>query len=135
MVILGIDYGQKRTGLAVARERIAFEYRTLTTTDADSLVEEIGHICQKEKVEKVVIGLAKTATGELGFQAKREQEFGEKLKAKVDIPVVFQDEILSTREAERILVEQKIKGKKAVVQKDAKAAQLILQSYLDKKNK
>jgi len=132
MVILGIDFGQKRTGLAIARERIAFEYKTLLNADLDSLVEEIRQICQKEKVEKVVVGLAKTSRGEIGFQAKRQQEFSIRLKKKLNIPIVFQDEILSTKEAERVLREQKIKREKILERVDTKAAQLILQSYLDR---
>ena len=133
MAILGIDFGQKRIGLAIARRRLAFGYKTLSGADLDLLIEEISQICQKEKVERIIIGLAKTTKGELGFQAKKQQEFANKLKTKLDIPIVFQDEILSTREAERILAEQKIKGKRATAQKDAIAAQLILQTYLESK--
>ena len=135
MVILGIDFGQKRTGLAIAREGVAFEYETLSGADLNSLMEGVGQICQKEKVEKVVIGLAKTSKGKVGFQAKKQQEFGVRLRKKLNIPIVFQDEILSTREAARILREQKTKREKIPEQVDSKAAQLILQAYLDKKNK
>ena len=135
MVILGIDFGQKRTGLAIAREGVAFEYETLSGADLNSLMEGVGQICQKEKVEKVVIGLAKTSKGKVSFQAKKQQEFGVRLRKKLNIPIVFQDEILSTREAARILREQKMKREKISEQVDSKAAQLILQAYLDKKNK
>ena len=131
MAILGIDFGQRRIGLAIAHQGLAFEYKTLSGADLDLLIEEIGQICQKEKVEKVVVGLAKTAKGKIGFQAKKQQEFGKKLKAKLDIPIVFQNEILSTKEAERILKEQGIKKEKFSEAIDSKSAQLILQSYLD----
>lgn len=132
MVILGIDFGQKRTGLAMAREGIAFEYKILSSSNLDSLIEEISQICQKEKVGKVVIGLAKTSKGELGFQAKKQLEFGKKLKNKSNIPIIFENEILTTKEAERVLSEQGIKKNKVKEKLDSLSAQLILQSYLDK---
>lgn len=134
MAILGMDLGQKRAGLAISREGLAFEYKTISVSDFDLLIEEIKQICGKEKVEKIVIGLSKTNQRKVGFQAKRQLDFGQKLKNQLNIPIIWQDELLTTKEAVRILKEQKIKKEKVKSQIDSKAAQLILQSYLDKEN-
>ena len=131
MIILGIDFGQKRVGLAIAKEGIAFPYQTLFYSNLDSLMKEIKEVCQKEKIEKIVLGLAKTKKGEIGFEAKKQIEFKKKLENKLKIPIILQNEILTTKEAERILEEQKIKKDKIQRLKDSLAAQLLLESYLE----
>jgi len=132
MTILGIDFGQKRIGLAISRRGIAFEYKTLEFKNQDSLLLEINQICQDEQIKKIVIGLSKTRENKIGFQAKRQLKFAKSLKNKLKIPIIFENEIFTTREAGRILNEQKIKKRKLKKFVDSKAAQLILQSYLDK---
>ena len=105
MIILGVDFGQNRVGLAIAREGLAFEYKTLDVSNLDLLIKDISQVCQKEKVEKIVIGISKTKKEEIGFEAKKQLEFGEKLKKKLDISIIWHNEILSTEEAKRILKE------------------------------
>jgi len=133
MAILGLDIGEKRIGVAISKsEKIAQQYKTIQVENLNNVIDEILKICQKEKVGKIVVGLAKTLSGEIGFEAQRQKKFIEKLKNKnKDIKIIWQDERLTTKEAERILKEQNISKEKAKAVKDQLSAQIILQSYLE----
>ena len=59
MSILGIDWGEKRIGLAISRNGIAFDFKTLNFENDEKLIQEIKTICDEENVEKIIIGLSK----------------------------------------------------------------------------
>jgi len=130
MTILGLDYGQKRVGVAISRNGLAFDLTILELKNNESLIDKIKKICKEEKVKKIIIGLSKNREREIGFQAKLQLDFGQKIESDIGLPVEFEDEIFTTREANRILTE--LGSKKNFEKVDAKAAQLILQSYLDR---
>lgn len=127
--ILAIDYGSKKVGLALSDEtrRIALPFLFLENRGDKNLTEEIYRICQKNRVGEIVLGMPKTMTGQKGKQAQRVKKFAELLKKKVDLPVVFEDERLTSKLTQRFLGKNKKYDDKI-------AAQILLQDYLDKKS-
>ena len=124
---LGIDYGEKRMGLALSDPEgiIAMPYETIA--NSKSIAGDIAAIVKKEDVKKIVVGIPITFSGGESRQTKSVKEFAEDLRNVVGIPVDFENELLTTRLAEREGVPKD--------HLDKAAAALILQSYLDKKVK
>lgn len=125
--ILAIDYGLKKVGLALSdeTESISLPYLVLENIGDRDLAKKILEICQKEKVKKVIVGLPKTMSGEERNQAKRVKRFAEILKKNVNLSIIFQDERLTSKMAQKFLEKNKKKD-------DRIAAQILLQDYLDK---
>jgi putative Holliday junction resolvase len=135
MRYLSIDYGQKRTGLAIcdAGEMIASPLKVLMVAQSE-LVAGIADIINREKVEAVVLGLPLNMDGTAGRQVKRVQKFAAQMKECIDIPIHFQDERLSSFDAEGKLAGTELTRKKKKKRLDAVAAASILQSFLDQKH-
>ena len=135
MRYLGIDYGQKRTGLAVCdrAETIASPLKVLTVGRRE-LVASIAEIVERENIEAIVLGLPLNMDGTAGRQAKSVQDFARRIKEHVRGPVYFHDERLSSFEAEGKLSGSGLTRKKKKARLDAVAAAAILQSFLDKKH-
>jgi putative Holliday junction resolvase len=133
MRYLAIDYGEKRTGLAVcdAAETIASPYRVLH--GQKDLATEIGRIVASENIGAVVLGLPLNMDDSEGPQAGKARAFGQQLESQIRVPVHFQDERLSSFGAEQKLEEMGLtKGKKRE-RLDALAAAEILQAFLEQK--
>ncbi|MHC4083859.1 MAG: Holliday junction resolvase RuvX [Planctomycetota bacterium] len=134
MRYLAIDYGNKRTGLAIcdAEETIA---SPLTVIHGQKeLLKEIKDIVEAERVEAIVLGLPLNMDDSQGPQAKLVFKFADQLKANVDIPIHFQDERLSTFGAEeKIAAADFTRGKKKK-RLDAVAAAEILDAFLEQKD-
>lgn len=132
MRYLAIDYGMKRTGLAVcdAGEMIASPLAVLH--GRKNLLQKIGQIVAAEDIGAVVLGLPLNMDGSEGPQAKQVLAFAEQLKRHIRIPIHFQDERLSSFGAEEKLREIGLgrAGKQARL--DALAAAEILQTFLDR---
>jgi putative Holliday junction resolvase len=133
MRILAIDYGDKRTGLAIcdAGETIATPLAVIEGREL--LVKKIIDIIETEEVAAVVLGLPFNADGSEGPQARRVRNFGARLTNRLDIPVYFQDERLSSFSAERKLADAQMTRKKKARRLDAVAAAEILQAFLEQK--
>jgi putative Holliday junction resolvase len=127
MNILGIDYGEKRIGLALGgREiKIATPYKILKNKNFDFVIDEIKKICKTENVNEIIVGLPISLKGKIEAQAKKVLEFVEFLKKNLEIPIETEDERLTSVMVDKLAKEQK-------VERDAVAAMLILQSYLDR---
>jgi len=123
MKILAIDYGLKKIGLAFSETGLAEPL--LVIRNQLSVVSKISNLCQKYKIEKIVIGLPE------GKIATRVKEFGKKLFSFTELPVVFQDETLTSKEAIAKMIEAGRGRKKRQEKEDAIAAAIILQTYLD----
>ena len=119
MRYLGIDYGSKRIGIAVSDEGGIIAFPRAAVKTADDVVKTIG----LEKIGKVIVGLPMGAGGQETAQTKIVRAFAAALGKAVSLPIEFENEVLTTKIAERH------SPRKAV---DASAAALILQSYLDK---
>ena len=133
MIILSVDYGDKRTGIALCDklEMLASPVCVLTEWNAESLADKIVGIADEKRVEEIVIGLPRNMDGSKGFRAEACESLGEIIRNKTDIPVVFWDERLTTVSAHRILSDNNVRGKKRKAVVDAVAAVTILQDYID----
>lgn len=133
MIILSVDYGDRRTGIAVCDKNqiLASPVCVINEWNADALADKIIEIAGDKKAEKIVIGLPKNMDGSKGFRAEACQELGEIIKSKCSIPVVFWDERLTTVSAHKILSDNNVRGKKRKAVVDALSAELILQNYID----
>ncbi len=138
MIILSVDYGDKRTGIAVCDklEMLASPVCVITEWNKEALAKKIVDVANDKKAELIVIGLPKNMDGSKGFRADACEELGDVIKRITEIPVTFWDERLTTVSAHRILSDNNIRGKKRKNVVDAVAADIILQDYIDsRKNK
>lgn len=137
--MLGIDYGARRIGLALsdATATLASPWRLVQRppSEAETLRVMIGEIralaADDDGLEAVVVGWPRRLDGSPTHQTAIVQAFASALKAKIDIPVVLQDERLSSHEAESRLATREADWKKRKAKLDAAAAAVILQDYLD----
>ncbi len=136
MRILGLDVGSKTVGVAVS-DPLGFTAQGVEIIAIDEATDEFGlerlsELITHYKPEKIVIGLPKNMNNTSGPRVEASQAYGEKVAERFGLPVAYQDERLTTVQAERMLVEQadisRSKRKKVI---DKLAAQLILQNYLD----
>ena len=133
MRVLGIDHGERRIGaalsdaLGIAASPLTVIEHTSDEGDADA----VAALVRERGVEAVVVGEPISLDGSIGPQAKRAAYFARLLSARLGIPVNMVDERLSTREAERRLIEGGKRRSKRREGVDAAAAAVILQAYLD----
>lgn len=125
MRILAIDYGQKKVGVALATSPLAEPYKVIRFSSNKTLIKELEKIIDEEQIEKLVVGISEGKMGE------ESEKFGERLKMEFKLPLYFQDETLTTQEAQKLSFEAGIKRKKRKELEDAYSAALILQAYLD----
>ena len=137
MVIMSVDYGDKRTGIAICDkfEMLASPVCVLVEWNAETLAEKIVSLANEKKAETILIGLPKNMDGTKGFRADACEQLGDLIKSKTSIPVDFWDERLTTVSAHRILSETNVRGKKRKSVVDAVAAEIILQDYIDSRKK
>ena len=136
MRIMGLDIGDKKTGVALS-DPLELTAQGKTVLEFDTTAEQIEYIkglVEQYNVDEIVVGLPKNMNGSLGPRAKKVLEIIEQLKAEVDIPVKNWDERLSTSAAEKTLIEADMSRAKRKDVIDKMAAVVILQNYLDSKN-
>ena len=130
--ILGLDVGDARIGVSISDELCiaAHGLCTIHRKSQKNDIRAIGQIINEYNVEKIIIGLPKMLSGEIGIQAQKVQKFIVALQ-KLNIPIITWDERLTTSEAYRILRETNAsrKTRKKVI--DQLSAVLILEAYLD----
>ena len=136
MRYLGLDLGTRTLGLSLSdtTRTIASIYKTIRFEEKnyDVLFEQLKEIILKENVSKIVLGLPKNMNNSIGFRAEETIEFQKKLEKYLDMEVVLQDERLSTVEATHYLIKGDMSRKKRKTKVDGLAANIILQTYLDK---
>lgn len=132
MRIMGIDYGDARTGLAVSDEMniLVGEAWTVNEWDAQRLAETIVQEAKARSVGRLVLGLPKNMDGTEGARADKCRALASMLEGMTDIPIVMWDERRSSIEAHAILHANGKKEKKHRKTVDAVAASLILEGYL-----
>lgn len=130
--VLGLDLGDARIGVAISddRRRIAVPLGTLRT-GAPGDVKAIADLVHGHDVTLVVIGHPLHLSGEAGERAHHAERFAEALDAFLDVPVLLQDERLSSIEADRALREAGASGRERRRTVDRSAATVILQAWLD----
>ena len=105
-----------------------------TENDYDYLLDELSKIISEFKISKLVLGLPKNMNNTLGYRCEETLKFKMLLESKFNIEVVLQDERLTTVEATNYMLEADMSRKKRKKKIDALAANIILQTYLDKEN-
>ena len=138
MRYLGLDLGSRTLGVAVSDKTglIASNYTVIRHNEEyDKLIEDVKKLVDELEIDTVVLGFPKNMNNTIGPKGELSLEFQKKLLKELDIPVVLQDERLTTKSAHDILIEGNMsrKNRKKVV--DSMAASIILQSYLDKGGK
>jgi putative Holliday junction resolvase len=132
MRYLGIDYGHRKVGLAISDEMgsFAFPYQVIQNFSREKLIRDIKDICEKEGVEKIVIGESLDLSGGANPIQSDILTFKESLEKETELEIVFEREFFTTWEAKRIIDDGQNDK-----QTDARAAALILKSFLDKKSR
>ncbi len=139
MRYLGLDLGTKTLGLAISDETLTIA-SSLTilrfeSEDYDSLFKPLENIISEYGIEKMVLGLPKNMNNSIGFRAQATLDFKKRLETWFNVDVVLQDERLTTVEATHYMLEADLSRKKRKQRIDSLAANIILQTYLDKEKK
>lgn len=131
---LGVDYGDKRTGLAECDPSglIASGIGTVSEPGMKSTAARVAKEAENRACRLIVIGLPKNMDGSEGPRTQVISAFAELVREYTDIPIDFYDERLTTVEAYRFLGETKTFGKKRKETVDTLSAQIILQNYIDR---
>ena len=137
MKYLGLDLGTRSLGLSISdlTHTIASTYKTIRyeENDYDYLLQELKKIIEQEKIGKLVLGLPKNMNNTIGESAERCLNFKKLLEDNLKIVVEMQDERLTTVEAHNYMIEANMSRKKRKQKIDGLAANIILQTYLDRK--
>lgn len=136
MRYMGLDYGDRQIGVAVSDELgwTAQGLTVLRNSGDDRVLHDIAKLTAEWNVTELIVGLPKNMNGTVGPRGELAMEFAEKLRKFVTIPVHLWDERLTTKSAERTLIEADISRKKRKGIVDRIAAALILQNYMDAKS-
>lgn len=132
MIIMSVDYGDVRTGIAVCDKMqiLASPVCVITEKNRDVLVEKIAELAKERKVERICVGLPQNMDGSYGFRSEACRELGKMLEEKTGLTVAFQNERLTTVSAHNILNAVDVRGKKRKAVVDAVSAVLILEDYM-----
>ena len=130
---LGIDFGEKRVGLAISDKSnlIASPFKTINYINENDLVSQLERIVIENNIENFVLGLPINMKGEDTAQTRGVRKFKESLSS-LDLPIIYEDERLSSVSAKNSLILQNIKTGHNKSEIDKTAAAIILQQYLDK---
>jgi putative Holliday junction resolvase len=138
MRALGVDYGRKRVGLALsdASGMLARPWKTLAVSGLDRQAAEVTRevealAAESDGLSVVVIGLPRRLSGEANEQTAAVEQLAARLGTQTAVPIVLQDERLTSHEAEELLSRREKDWRKRKAQLDAVAAAVILQDYLD----
>ena len=130
--ILGVDFGERHIGLAIAINGLAEPLSIVEVEDLDAAAKKIVGVCQQEKIKEIVVGLPLDSEGRVGPAAKRAKRFGQKLGRETGLKIIFWDETLTSEEALSKMIEAGRRQKKRRKLDDISAA-IIVQEYLDSK--
>ena len=139
MRCLGLDLGSKTLGIAISDRTnfIASVYTTIFFKDEDynSLIEPLREIVLNEDIGVIVLGLPKNMNNSLGTRAMITLEFKDMLEKEFELPVIMEDERLTSVISNNILISANMSRNKRKKKVDGMAAVIILQGYLDKMRK
>jgi putative Holliday junction resolvase len=131
--VLGVDYGEKRIGLAVSDPlgMLATPLRTAEVSGTAQALDAVTEACREKEAECVVVGLPLNMDGTAGPMAEKVEAFVAVLRERLSVPVETWDERLSTAQVERSLLDADLSRRKRKGVRDKLAAQVILQGFLD----
>ncbi len=130
--IMGIDYGRVRIGIALTDllKTIASPYEVYKSVSRKKDIEYFVKLIKEKEVDKVVLGLPLNMDGSEGERALKTRAFGDELEKASNVPVVYQDERLSSVEAENYLLDGDLRRDKRKNLIDKVSASIILEDYL-----
>ncbi len=138
MRYLGLDLGTKTLGLALSDElgTIATSYRILRHQENyEDLLHQLEPIIEEKNIGCLVLGFPKNMNNSVGERGEIALQFKQKLEDKFHLPVYMEDERLTTRQAENLLISNNTSRKKRKKVIDCVAATIILQSFLDRRER
>ncbi len=133
MRILGVDFGDSRTGYAIS-DPLGFGATTLPACKEKNMVkvaDATANLAKEQGVEKIILGYPKNMNGTIGPRGKKTEDFAAMLRERLDIPVQLWDERLTTVSAHNLMNETNVRGQKRKDSVDSISAAYLLQSYLD----
>jgi putative Holliday junction resolvase len=130
--VLGIDFGRARIGLAISDELLLLAHPLETIAADEGAASRVTEIVRERKIGRVVVGIPRQMSGEVGPAAREAMQFVNKLNQLLSCEVVTWDERLTTVAANRALREAGKKTRQTRNYVDQVAAQMILQGYLDR---
>ena len=136
MRVIGLDYGSKTVGVALSDE-LMLTAQPLTTIHRDrptklrQTLAQIEQIIEQYDVDRIVVGWPKKLDNEEGERCEKTKEFGDMLENRTWLEIIYQDERLTTAQADGVLEQGGIRKDKRKQYIDKMAASLILQNYLD----
>ncbi len=136
--ILGIDHGDRRIGLAMGDTEVAIATGLATIerpSPAADVTEQLRRVCREHGAGRIVVGVPVNMDGTHGERARLALAFAQQLRDALGIEVETWDERLTTRQADRAMLEGDLSRKKRKARVDRLAAQIMLQSYLDAKGR
>lgn len=137
MKLMGLDLGTRRIGIAMADELqiLAYSFQNYDCQNKEKDLNHILSLIEQYNIEGVVLGLPLNMDGTEAEMTHKVKMFAKRLKRKTSAKIIFEDERLTSIEAEQILDANHVNRKKQRKMLDAVSAQIILQKYLDKKEK
>ena len=136
MRYLGLDLGTRTLGISISdiTKTIASAYKTIRFEENDyiSLLPILKEIIDEYQISKIILGYPKNMNNTIGDRANTTMEFKQMLEENLKVEVVMQDERLSTKEAQFYMIKADMSRKKRKQKVDSLAANIILQTYLDK---
>ncbi len=134
MRYMGLDLGTKTCGISLSNGVIASVYGTLRHNEEyDRILEEIKNLAIEKKIDVIVLGFPKNMNNTVGERAEITLEFKDKLEKLTNLPVELEDERLTSKVANDVLISIDTSRKKRKERVDGMASVIILQSYLDRK--
>ena len=133
MSILGLDIGDKRTGVAISNDvsSICTPLNYIPSQDINYFLENLSILIIENKINKLIIGLPKLLSGKEGERAKYSRYISKKIKEKnKNVEIVLWDERLTSKQAEKYLIESGIEKNKMKEKIDSASAVIILESYI-----
>lgn len=126
MRYLGIDFGEKRIGLALSDEKGIFSFPHAVLVNDSKTLEIMSNICKKEKVGKIIMGASLDYKGKANPVMRLAKNFAVRLEKETGLPVEYENEVLTTKEASNLDDDKSVR--------DAVAASVILRSYIARTN-
>ena len=136
MRYIGLDLGTKTLGISLSNGVIASNYQTIKHNENyDYLVDEVAKIVKEKSINVIVLGFPKNMNNTIGERANITLDFKRKLEEKTNLEVIMEDERLTSCVANQVLIQADTSRKKRKERVDGVASVIILQSYLDRKEK
>ena len=135
MRYLGLDLGSRTLGMALSDSSgiIASSYKIIRHDEEyERLVQDVWDVVQEKNIDALVLGLPKNMNNTIGPKGELSLKFKDMLEKRTHLPVYLEDERLTTKEAENLLIKNDTSRKKRKKVIDSMAATIILQSYLDR---